>query len=364
VIIYENEDIITNFTHDFSQNEINLSNVGLEITSDSIIVDLGGQLLNSEMKTMYIADEDFIDLCVKDDAIISVSEISSSCDLINEYNFSLCLYNIEDVTIGDITCSDLGDIIKVDNLQHSGVRGTSRPLLSPPTVSSSSGSSGGGGGGSCRSRWECGNWSECSSGRQTRICSDKKKCKRPNNIPVTIQDCACIEKWVCSDWSGCSYEGTKKRDCNDVNECGTIKARPATGMLCESSQMEIKVKVEKPLLIVENPLENIYNLEEEREWFWIYLLLILCFLLIIGIIGLIIYNKRESKKRYFVKQKNQFNQNLFQENSEKEKNNEKELINYVKRNKMRGYTKEDIEKALMNVGWDKKTIKNIFEKIR
>ncbi|MDK2907669.1 MAG: hypothetical protein PWQ87_127 [Candidatus Woesearchaeota archaeon] len=36
----------------------------------------------------------------------------------------------------------------------------------------------------------------------------------------------CVENWICSDWGPCLPEGIRKRECIDLNECGTNKSKP------------------------------------------------------------------------------------------------------------------------------------------
>jgi hypothetical protein len=61
-----------------------------------------------------------------------------------------------------------------------------------------SGGSGGGGGGSggasfsasCAENWTCSSWGECNNGKQTRSCTDTKKCETTKLKPVELRDCS------------------------------------------------------------------------------------------------------------------------------------------------------------------------------
>ena len=41
--------------------------------------------------------------------------------------------------------------------------------------------------------------------------------------PVEPKECK--ETWVCNEWNACT-ENKQTRDCNDINNCGTIKNQP------------------------------------------------------------------------------------------------------------------------------------------
>ncbi len=90
----------------------------------------------------------------------------------------------------------------------------------------SSCSSGGGGSSTCTENWNCGEWSECLGGEQTRICTDLNNCGTTKNKPETLYSCGviiCNENWVC-DWTICS-EGDDYSypiNCYDTNNCGTF----------------------------------------------------------------------------------------------------------------------------------------------
>jgi outer membrane lipoprotein SlyB len=56
---------------------------------------------------------------------------------------------------------------------------------------SGGGSSGGSGGGAtCLENWTCSEWNTCSSGTQTRTCSDSRKCGTVKLKPLTSRECS------------------------------------------------------------------------------------------------------------------------------------------------------------------------------
>jgi len=154
--------LLMNFSHNFTESSLDLSNVTITKATNSLIVNLSGQVQPNFSKTLYIEDNSFASLCVKDAEVSSVSEISSSCTGANETNFTSCLGG--SATINGITCVDTGTTIKIDNLSYSAILGT--PATSPTSPSS--------GGGGCLTNWTCSAWSSCNNGTQTRTCTKEK----------------------------------------------------------------------------------------------------------------------------------------------------------------------------------------------
>lgn len=141
IIFYDAVTKILNFTHNFSASELDLGKITTIKATNSIIVNLSGQIQSNYNKTMYLADNNFNALCVKDAEISSIDEVSSGCNGANETDFTSCLSN--SATLNGIVCNDEGSTIKIGNLRYSAIRGTT----AEPSSSSTSSSGGGGGGG-------------------------------------------------------------------------------------------------------------------------------------------------------------------------------------------------------------------------
>jgi hypothetical protein len=180
---YDGSTLLINFTHNFTNSTLDLSKVTINKATNSIMINLSGQLQSGYKKTIYLADNNFISLCVKDAEIASISEISSGCDGTNETDFTACLGG--SLTTDGIICTDLGSTIKIENLSHSGALGV--PATSGP--SSSSSSSSGGSGGGCLTNWTCSEWSSCSNGTQTRTCSKDLTYCYAGPQPEVTQNC-------------------------------------------------------------------------------------------------------------------------------------------------------------------------------
>jgi len=140
VWVYDNNTVILNFTYNFSAGNLDLSKVTIVKATNSILVNMSGQMQSYYNKTISITDNNFASLCVKDAEISAISEVSSGCNGDNETDFTSCLGG--SATINGVECVDSGSIIHISNLRNSAVKGT------PASSSSSSGGGGGGGGGS------------------------------------------------------------------------------------------------------------------------------------------------------------------------------------------------------------------------
>lgn len=168
---YDGTNPIMNFDFNFDANTFDLSEVTITKTSNSILVDLNSQLQIDYNKTLYLVNNNFISLCVKDAQISAISEISSSCIGANEYDFSSCLTNGTYSAAG-INCTLTNGLIKVENLRNSG-------MLGVPYSSTSGG---------CSPNWSCTSWSTCINGTQTRTCTETN-CNTTAGKPIEQQTC-------------------------------------------------------------------------------------------------------------------------------------------------------------------------------
>ncbi|NQV91354.1 hypothetical protein HQ489_02675 [Candidatus Woesearchaeota archaeon] len=113
---------------------------------------------------------------------------------------------------------------------------TTTPTTTPASTPSG-GSGGGGGGGGSITQWEYTDWSYCNNElTQSRIKYDPKKQQKDKE---EVQSCAaCDESWSCRAtdgdfaWTKCS-SGTQTRICTDEHFCGTSVTKPAEQRNCE-----------------------------------------------------------------------------------------------------------------------------------
>jgi hypothetical protein len=96
----------------------------------------------------------------------------------------------------------------------------------------------GGFGGGCFESWNCGAWSACDNGVQTRRCNDLKGCGTTLLKPHETLSCAeCVENWACTDWGACSADGKRIRFCTDQSRCGTEELKPVESESCAAPEI-------------------------------------------------------------------------------------------------------------------------------
>ncbi len=85
----------------------------------------------------------------------------------------------------------------------------------------------------CTSNWQCGAWSVCAGGTQTRSCNDTNQCGTTDGQPPLSQTCTvqCTPNWQCGAWSVCA-NGSQTRSCTDQNSCGTTDGQPPLSQSC------------------------------------------------------------------------------------------------------------------------------------
>ena len=180
VVFYDSATKIINLTHNFSASELDLRRVSISKSTNWIIVNLSGQVQSNYNKTLYIDDNSFASLCVKDAEIISISEMSSGCNGANETDLTSCLGN--GATINGINCVDKGNIIQIGNLRYSAIRGT--PTTPPSSSPSYVGGGDRGGGGSITTDELCKKNEDCEIGYSCY----KNKCVKLFDIEIIRVD--------------------------------------------------------------------------------------------------------------------------------------------------------------------------------
>jgi hypothetical protein len=104
----------------------------------------------------------------------------------------------------------------------------------------------------CIPNWECGEWSNCVNGQQTRSCILVNQCYISAPRPAGTRACSssapvqatCIPNWECGEWSACK-DDKQTRTCRDLNNCSCadsneyncviIAGRPPVSQNCSLS---------------------------------------------------------------------------------------------------------------------------------
>lgn len=134
VVIYDGSVVLIRFNHNFSQSYLDLSNITIIKDPNYILINMSGQLQGN--KTVYITDNSFASLCVKNAEIASISAMSGLCTGTNETDFTSCLGG--SANINGITCVDQGSTIMIGNLTHSAIRGVQATDTDSDTVTKKS----------------------------------------------------------------------------------------------------------------------------------------------------------------------------------------------------------------------------------
>ena len=191
-------------------------------------------------------------ICLKDQEIDSISEVSENCNGQNEF-----ILKCDGTSKNNYNCTFTGQSYKVSGLSHSAVI-----ELGP-----------------CKESWSCNSWSSCVNGTQTRICTDKNDCGTNLSKPADNQGCnetitlqsnqsstfkslfVCNMDWKCGDWSACA-NNVQARKCEFANvskytsniTCPAQTNQPETTQKCQA--------IVKPAEKTETCFDNIKNQNE------------------------------------------------------------------------------------------------------
>lgn len=194
------------FNYNFS-NPLNLKNLTVKRQPNAYSY---GYIIISGIigsKTVYVDKKNGSNqICIKDEWIDSISDISADCDDDDEYLLD-CPGNDE-----GFNCNVSGSYYVVSGLNHSGVR---------EVVSASD----------CLANWSYSNWGSCVNGSQSRTATDRNNCSTTAGRLALTQNCtisipvtspACVSNWSCGNWlpEECPPLGNQTRTCTDKNRCG------------------------------------------------------------------------------------------------------------------------------------------------
>ncbi len=275
-----------------------------------------------------------------------------------------CGNGVCEAVAGETEASCAKDCKKITNLCGNGKCDSSETTVNCPgdcpadkgvqTASGGSVSGGGsksGSGPGCVPEWSCGSWGACNNTKQqSRKCNDVgKQCKKPN-VKIENQSCVCQESWQCSAWSSC-VSGKNTRKCTDERKCGTVLSKPAESKGCaekvpeyvpqqQTYQPPMKPQEQKKIEPVEQKPEPT-SWEKYKEWIvGIPMLLLFITLLVIAVLH---YTKKQPQVTF----------------------NYEELKDWIKKERAAGTTDADIEVILaQNTGWTKEEVEKIFAEMK
>jgi hypothetical protein len=122
-------------------------------------------------------------------------------------------------------------------------------------------------------------------------------------FPEKEEEEECEENWVCSDWGPCLPEGIRKRECVDLNECGTNKSKPPEIETCvyqppineTEADNKTLVEVEEPRRVVSRSFIDLCELRMD-----IFSLPSILFFIILFtfVASFVLWNKRKIRKLF------------------------------------------------------------------
>lgn len=251
----DNDLAIAEFDFDFSLHKLNLTNITIDkqtANETGSLIFRGLKMPDGLTKALYVdrINTALNGVCIKDEEISSINEISNDCSSNNEFqaecdgtlqNSYICAYN-----------STLNKY-KIQGLKHSGIVQIdyTKPADSGSSSTSSGSSSGGGGGGGvvCSSNWQCGEWAQCINGFRTRKCLDKNQCAFPDKKPAESEQCA-IEGAKKASLSQTTGYADKIRRTNDTSSKFTKFTGQAVRLPAAKSNFGIFVVLAVALVII------------------------------------------------------------------------------------------------------------------
>lgn len=89
----------------------------------------------------------------------------------------------------------------------------------------------------CIPSWNCTSWTECINFERIRTCTDTNICNTTAGKPAESEACTmpCTPNWQCGNWTPAKCPKTLKqtRTCTDLNNCGTLEDKPFEERACK-----------------------------------------------------------------------------------------------------------------------------------
>lgn len=156
-------------------------------------------------------------------------------------------------------------------------------------------------------------------------------------------DCACAKasvqsctpNWQCDTWSACS-SGKQTRTCSDANSCSNLAGKPSEQQSCTVA----------PPPQIEQPMEI------KEPWWQGWMLYAIIAVIVLGAAaggGFVFYKQQGMKKKMAAERQRLLQQ---QEMMRAENQRENELRRYIADTLNKGFTQEQIKKRLIETGWN------------
>ncbi|HLD86920.1 MAG TPA: hypothetical protein VJB12_02555, partial [Candidatus Nanoarchaeia archaeon] len=182
-----------------SRNFMMVSGVGVTDATKTVFLARTERMQNASSQNSSQAKTPRI--CIKDEEISSISEVSQKCKGDNEI-----ILNCDSKEKKGYLCALDQDRYVIEGLHHSAVMEF----------------------GDCEESWKCSSWSNCKDASQARVCTDSNQCQTQYEKPKTSQECemlkvtsspsssqtsssspgsqsqfTCAKEWECSEYGDC-----------------------------------------------------------------------------------------------------------------------------------------------------------------
>jgi hypothetical protein len=364
----KNNETFVEFDFDISKSNLTLLGVSLQKQNPS---DTKGYILlkglnltsQNSTKTVYMDRIDTTSnrVCILDDEVLIISQISSTCTSSGEVSLTC-----DGTKQGDYTCTLLNNSrYKIEGLRHSA---TIEYTYTTQTTTTNGGSGGSGGGGS----------------RKTYQCNDKKDNDNDGLIDLNDPGCTdkndddeynyiCKEKWVCTNWEPavCPAEQTQTRTCEDVNRCGTQAYKEPTVKYCKHNEPVQDVQEAKQTT-QEQPQQIKTSSQKAKGWFLYVFVGTILIIAMLGI-GYVFYPQISDifQPKSMADFRQQPTQKIFSQQREIQTQqlsfnpaSVKRLEIYARKMMSEGYPRDKIREAILKVGWKQDIVDYVFARIK
>ncbi len=328
---YSDDELIVEFDYDFDEAlDLNSITIKKQSTSkDYGYILINGLDIGNEEKTVYVdsvADSD--KLCVLDENVTSLSDLTDECDGEDEV-----LLKCPETRSG-ITCAKDGDRYEIVGLDHSLVKEMEKNESEKAEDEIEE---------NCAKYWVCTAWnpSNCPpEGRQTRSCTNTKGCG--DGKPTLMQ--TCTYQPSCED--GIRNQGEIQTDCGGpCKACSTTfqRRQPIPVATTATGQAAAETQSAK-------------NIDDE-EGGSIFLWLIILVILGIGGAGTYIYVKPQLKNLHLMKKEETGGEYSLEDVKEALLLLEEPIHTAL----IQGNSEQDIKNSLVEQGWDLDLVEEILK---
>lgn len=225
----ENNVSYVDFVYDFSSN-LSFENVSVvfDNSSEDVSLVVTGLNLSGQLKSVWLPhslNNDFTSICIKDEEVFSLSQMSDDCLGFNEYYLN-CDGNVSNGYACIPVDLNGTQYYKINGLSHSAVKLA------------------------CTENWQVGSWSSCSNSVQTRTVTDLNNCGTSFNKPLTSQSCSSVDT---GGSTGGSSGGSSSSGSSSKKSGGSTYVPPPKK---EESKNETKVENNSQVIlppVVEQP---------------------------------------------------------------------------------------------------------------